>query len=100
MIDGSEILKLALADFGVDATVNGETLRVLDDLDGETVLSGDMIDHTGPYATALKSAVDALATTIVTGNNGHIITISGRAFRILSMLPDSPDGVILFLEET
>ena len=100
MIDPSEILELALVDFGTDATVNGETLRVIPDLEGETVLSGDVIDHTGPYCTALKTAVDALETTLVTGNNGHIITILGRTFRILNLDPDEQGGVVFSLEET
>ena len=100
MIDGSEILELALVDFGTDATVNGETLRVIPYLGGETVLSGDMIDHTGPYCTALKTDVDALETPLTTGNSGDIITILSRTFRILSLDNDEQGGVILVLEET
>lgn len=100
MIDVSEILELALVDFGTNAAVNGETLRVIPDLDDETVLYGDMIEHTNPYCTALESAVDALETPLTTGNSGDIITILNRTFRILNQDPDEKGGVIITLEET
>lgn len=101
MINGIEILTMALVDFGCDSEVNGEILRVIPSLKGETILSGDnMIDHTGPSCQTLQSSVEGLATPLTAGNNGDIITILGRTFRILVLDPDEDGGIIMFLEET
>jgi len=100
VIDGTEILTAALEDFGTDATINDETLRVIPHLKGGTALNGDVVDHVGPFAEAFESAVDALETTPTTGNNGDTITILGRNFTLLSIDPDEDGGVILTLEET
>ena len=99
MIDGIEILTAALQDFGVDATLNLDTLRIIPYLKGRTELGGDLVEHTRPYAVALKSAVEALRIVPETGNLGDTITILGRDFMILSIDDDDDGGVILLLEE-
>lgn len=98
MIDTTEPLAAALADFGVDALVNygPQTLRVLFDLDTSARFAGETIDRSGPSAVALAAAVEAAG--IVAGNQGDELTVGDAAYTVLAIDPDGQGGAVLSLE--
>jgi len=97
MIDGSEVVGMALTDFGSTGTVNGSALQVIACLDGDMRLAGDELVRVGPYALASAAAVAALS--IDTGNNGDVLTLGGIGYTILAIDPDGAGMVQLSLEE-
>ena len=99
MIDGSEVIGFAINDFGVRATINGGpgTIAVILNPDGETVLDGELIKHTGPFALAKKADIEALG--IEAGNDGDTVTIGGVDYTVLTIDPDGSGLVMISLEE-
>ncbi len=97
MIDNSEVIGLALTDFGEPATIEGTTLQVLPCLDREERLAGEVVEGDLPYALASAAAVAAL--DIAAGNDGDILTISEIDYTVLAIDPDGSGMVILTLEE-
>jgi len=97
MIDGSEVIGMALTDFGSVGTVNGSALKVIACLDGDMRLDGDELVRVGPYA--LASAADVGALSIDAGNNGDVLTLGGIAYTIVAIDPDGSGMVMLSLEE-
>lgn len=102
MISAAEVIMAALADFGLDATVDGVTpLRVIPHLSArEQVADGAGLDYvvrSSPYVVALESAVTAAG--VVSGNNGSMLTISGADYTVIDIEPDRLGGVMLLLEE-
>ena len=101
MIDPTEPLRAALADFGVDAVINygPTTLRVV--LDPEvnaayTVEGLDRITRTGPSAVALQADVDA--AWLQAGNQGDELTIGADVYTLLAIDPDGQGGAVLSLQ--
>lgn len=97
MIDGAEVMRSAFDDFGVDAIVNGSTLRLIQSLDGDTVLDGEMINHTGPFALAKQADIKAL--NVYAGNEGDTLTIAGVDYTVTAIDPDGSGFVMLSLDE-
>lgn len=97
MIDGSEVVGMALTDFGSTGTVNGSALQVIACLDGDMRLAGEELVTVGPYA--LASAAEVSALDIVSGNNGDVLTLGGIDYTILAIDPDIHGMVSLSLEE-
>ncbi|MGD9947524.1 MAG: hypothetical protein AB7U29_03480 [Desulfobulbus sp.] len=99
MIETSEALVAALDDFGAEFTVNGGpgTITAIPHLDGETLLNGEYIERTGPFAIAKKEDVDALG--LAAGNQGSTLTINATGYTLLAIDPDGQGGVVLGLLE-
>lgn len=94
MIDGSEVMRSALADFGVTATVSGGRgdLAVLF-ADDRTSTGGDLLERMGPTALALSTAV-ALADLVVDDE----LTINGIDYLVVAIDPDATGVSTLALE--
>lgn len=99
MIDTKEALMATLDDFGVEAIINGgpDTIVVDPSLDGTTVLSGETVDHSGPFAIAALAEVERLA--LAAGDHGDTLTINGTDYTLLAIDPDGMGGALLRLEE-
>ena len=97
MITGKEIIISALQDFGCDAEINGDTLRVIPPRSAvRDMCAGGAVDHAGPWAMAAESDVDAMG--IMAGNDGDTLTIDGMPYTVLTILPDGTGWTVLNLE--
>jgi len=99
MIDQAEVIGYALEDFAVAAVVNDgpAALVVIPHLDDETVLEGEMVVRSGPWA--LASAATVAALDLAAGNEGDTLTIGGIDYTVLAIDPDGQGGVVLSLLE-
>lgn len=99
MIDTAETLSCALADFGVDASIDGgpSLLRCMDLEIVRDSFDGNQVRHSGPSTVALAS--DIASRDIAAGNNGTVLTIDGIDYTVLAMEPDGLGGVLLILQE-
>jgi hypothetical protein len=97
MIDGREILEMALRDFGVTATINGGTLLVIASLDSKAQLESGEIVRVQPSAVAAEA--DVVRLEIVAGNDGDTLVINSVEYQVLAIDPDTSGGVILSLLE-
>ncbi len=79
---------------GVDADVDGDTLRILPPAPPAMALYGDTMDEPPPIVVASEDDVTALAPA--TGENGAILTYRGLSYRILSITNDE-DGFVSIL---
>ncbi len=83
MLD-AEDRQVMLEACGVMATVPAGSLLVIppEYPDPSLVLNGDAVEQVNPVCQAAAEDVEALG--VVTGENGTVITIQGRDYRVLS----------------
>ena len=97
MIDRTEVLTAALADFGEPATINGGNLDVLYSPAGSMRWTGmEEVLVQQPTAEALTADVEAL--DIVAGPSGDLLTINGLDYTVLAIDPDGEGGSLMTLQ--
>ena len=97
MIDRTEVLRAALADFGEPATINGGGLTVLYSPAGSMRWTGqEEVLVQQPPAEALTASVESL--DIVAGPRGDLMTINGLGYTVLAIDPDGEGGSLLTLQ--
>ena len=97
MIDRTEVLSAALADFGELAAINGGSLDVLYSPAGSMRWTGqEEVLVQQPTAEALTASVEAL--DIVAGPSGDLMTINGLEYTVLAIDPDGEGGSLLTLQ--
>jgi hypothetical protein len=97
MIDRTEVLRAALADFGEPAAINGGSLTVLYSPAGSMRWTREeevLVQQ--PTAEALTADVEALG--IDAGPSGDKITIAGIAYTVLAIDPDGEGGSLMTLQ--
>lgn len=99
MIDPTETLTAALADFGVDALLDGGpvVLRCMPVVLARESFDGELVSHHGPSTEALLA--DVVSAGLAAGNNGDTLTIDGIDYTLLAIDPDGSGGAVLRLEE-
>ncbi len=97
MIDRTEVLRAALADFGEPAAINGGNLDVLYSPAGSMRWTGqEEVLVQQPTAEALTADVEAL--DIEPGPSGDLMTINGLDYTVLAIDPDGEGGSLLTLQ--
>jgi hypothetical protein len=97
MIDRTEVLRAALADFGELAAINGGSLDVLYSPAGSMRWTGqEEVLVQQPTAEALTADVEAL--DIVPGPSGDLMTINGLEYTVLAIDPDGEGGSLMTLQ--
>ena len=97
MIDRTEVLRAALADFGELAAINGGGLTVLYSPAGSMRWTGqEEVLVQQPTAEALTASVEAL--DIVPGPRGDLMTINGLEYTVLAIDPDGEGGSLMTLQ--
>jgi len=97
MIDRTEVLRAALADFGELAAINGGSLTVLYSPAGSMRWTGmEEVLVQQPTAEALTADVEAL--DIVPGPCGDLMTINGVDYTVLAIDPDGEGGSLMTLQ--
>ncbi len=97
MIDRTEVLRAALADFGELATINGGGLTVLYSPAGSMRWTGqEEVLVQQPTVEALTAEVEAL--DIAAGPRGDLLTINGLEYTVLAIDPDGEGGSLLTLQ--
>ena len=97
MIDRTEVLRAALADFGELAAINGGSLTVLYSPAGSMRWTGmEEVLVQQPTAEALTADVEAL--DIVPGPCGDLMTINGLEYTVLAIDPDGEGGSLMTLQ--
>lgn len=97
MIDRTEVLRAALADFGETAAINGGSLTVLYSPASSMRWTGqEEVLVQQPTAEALTADVEALG--IDAGPSGDKITIAGIAYTVLTIDPDGEGGSLMTLQ--
>jgi len=97
MIDRTEVLSAALADFGELAAINGGSLTVLYSPAGSMRWTGmEEVLVQQPTAEALTADVEAL--DIVPGPCGDLMTINGVDYTVLAIDPDGEGGSLMTLQ--
>lgn len=94
-----ELSQMINAESGVSLVVNGmqTAMHIIPMLDGSTVLNGEIVDHSGPYAMAIMTEIKAL--DLSAGDDGDVITIGGADYVLLAVDPDGHGGALLRLAE-
>lgn len=92
-----ELSQMINAESGVSLVVNGmqTAMHIIPMLDGSTVLNGEIVDHSGPYAMAIMAEIKAL--DLSAGNNGDVLTIAGDDYTLLGIDSDGSGSVVLRL---
>lgn len=97
MIDRTEVLRAALADFGEPATLTSGLLTVLYSPAGSMRWTGlEEVLVQQPTAEALTADVEAL--DIVPGPRGDRLTIAGIDYTVLAIDPDGEGGSLMTLQ--
>jgi len=97
MIDRTEVLRAALADFGEPAAINGGSLDVLYSPAGSMRWTGqEEVLVQQPAAEELTADVEDL--DIVAGPSGDLMTINGVDYTVLAIDPDGEGGSLLTLQ--
>ena len=95
MIDGREVIDMALADFGREAEVNGTTFPVIDCLTRDAALEAGYVDIDGPFVVAAKDAAEAAG--IGYGDSGDAMTVAGKTYTVKRVKPDALGMVLILL---
>jgi hypothetical protein len=98
LLDDDDIRSM-IAAIGDDTTAlfGAASLAVVFNPEGQTLLVGEQLERTGPYAVA--SAADVRALEIVAGNDGDTLMINSVEYQVLAIDQDTSGGVILSLLE-
>lgn len=95
MIDGLEVVDMALADFGREASVNGTSFPVIDCLTRDAALEAGYVDIDGPFCIARRDAAEA--ARIRYGDDGDRLTVAGRTYTVKAVKPDALGMVLILL---
>jgi hypothetical protein len=95
MIDGLEVVDMALADFGREAVVNGHHFTVIDCLTRNAALEAGFVDIDGPFVVARRDAAEA--AQIRYGDEGDTMTVAGRTYTVKAIKPDALGMVLILL---
>lgn len=93
-----ELDQVINSETGVQPLINGvqSSMWIIPQLDTTITLDGEMIEHAGPFAIAIRSDVDAMGLTA--GNHGDTVTIDGVDYTLVAIDPDSQGCAVLKLE--
>ena len=92
MIDRTEVLRAALADFGEPAAINGGSLDVLYSPAGSMRWTGQ------EEVLVQQPTAEVEALDIVPGPRGDLLTINGLDYTVLTIDPDGEGGSLMTLQ--
>lgn len=95
MIDGLEVVDMALADFGREAVVNGHHFTVIDCLTRNAALEAGFVDIDGPFVVARRDAAEA--AQIRYGDEGDTMLVAGKTYTVKAIKPDALGMVLILL---